>query len=173
MKNEKDNQNLHVPFASKKDMILYATLGVLNIALVAVLCEFALHIDLILSIFFPGANEIPPIKPIFIAVVIGAIYLVEVAIIGMRRIAKSRIYPTKSIHGLLGEEGSLVFKNSRSPIIIFDFNGKILWYNDAMRSAIDSYNNFIGEQIDEVLSIKWMTLSSASAELRFPAVITV
>ena len=116
-------------------MILYAALGVLNIALVAILCTFV------------------PIPPVFIALVIGAIYLGEVAIIGIRRIAKSRIYPTKSIHGLLGEEGSVVFKNATSPIIIFDFHGTVLWYNDAMRSALDSYNNYIGEKISDVLSI--------------------
>ena len=135
MKNEKDNQNLHIPYASRQDMILYAALGVLNIALVAILCTFV------------------PIPPVFIALVIGAIYLGEVAIIGIRRIAKSRIYPTKSIHGLLGEEGSVVFKNATSPIIIFDFHGTVLWYNDAMRSALDSYNNYIGEKISDVLSI--------------------
>ncbi len=136
MKKEKDNQNLHVPFASKQDMILYAALGVMNIALVAIICEFLVFV-----------------KPIFAALVIGALYLLEIAIIGVVRIAKSRIYPTKSIHGLLGEESSLVFKNSRLPVIIFDFHGTVLWYNDAMRSALSSYNNYIGSKIGDVMSI--------------------
>ena len=135
MKNEKENQNLHVPYASRQDMILYAALGVLNIALVAILCTFV------------------NIPPVFIALIIGALYLGEVAVIAVRRVAKSRIYPTKSIHGLLGEEGSIVFKNATSPIIIFDFHGTVLWYNDAMRTALDSYNNYIGEKISDVLSI--------------------
>lgn len=135
MKNEKDNQNMHIPYASRQDMILYAALGVLNIALVAILCQFL------------------AIPPVFIALIIGAAYLGEVAIIAVRRVAKSRIYPTKSIHGLLGEEGSIVFKNASSPIVIFDFHGTVLWYNDAMRAALNSYNNYIGEKIDEVLSI--------------------
>ena len=135
MKNEKENQNLHIPYASRQDMILYAALGVLNIALVAILCEF-----------------VSAIEPVFIALIIGALYLGEIAVIGIRRIAKSRIYPAKSIHGLLGEEGSVVFKNSKSPIIIFDFHGTVLWYNDAMRMALDSYTNFIGDKISEVLS---------------------
>ena len=136
MKNEKDNQNMHIPYASRQDMILYAALGVLNISLVAILCQFLTFIP-----------------PVFIALVIGALYLGEVAIIGVRRVAKSRIYPTKSIHGLLGEEGSIVFKNATSPIIIFDFHGTVLWYNDAMRAALNSYNNYIGEKISDVLSI--------------------
>ena len=134
MKNEKDNQNIHIPYASRRDMILYATLGLFNIVLVALLCHF-----------------IPNAPPVFIAIAIGIVYLIEVAIIGLRRIAKSRIYPTKSIHGLLGEEGSAVFKNSKFPIIIFDLHGTILWYNDSMRMALDSYNNFIGEKISSVI----------------------
>ena len=38
----------------------------------------------------------------------------------------TKVYPARSIHGLLGEEGSVVFRNSKSPIIIFDFHGTIL-----------------------------------------------
>ena len=136
MKNEKENQGLHVPYASRQDMILYAALGILNIALVAILCQF-----------------VTIILPIFIALIIGAIYLAEIAVIGIRRIAKSRIYPAKSIHGLLGEEGSVVFKNSKAPMIVFDLHGTILWYNDAMRGILDQYTNFIGQKISEVLSI--------------------
>ena len=135
MKNEKDNQSMHIPYASRQDMILYAALGLLNIALVAIFCQFL------------------PIPPVFVALIFGALYLAEVAVIGVRRVAKSRIYPTKSIHGLLGEEGSVVFKNATSPIIIFDFHGTVLWYNDAMRAALNSYNNYIGEKVSEVLSI--------------------
>ncbi|MBQ8414511.1 MAG: DHH family phosphoesterase [Clostridia bacterium] len=137
MKKEKDNQNLHIPFASRQDMILYVALGVLNIALVAVLCEFLTFIP-----------------PVLVALVIGALYLIEIALIGLRRIAKSRMYPARNIHSLLGEEGSVVFKNSRAPIIIFDLHGTILWYNDSMRVALDSYNNYIGEKISEVLNIE-------------------
>ncbi len=135
MKHEKDNQSLHIPYASRQDMILYAALGVLNISLVAIICEFA-----------------SSVQPVFAALIGGLLYLAEVAVIGIRRIAKSRIYPTKSIHGLLGEEGSIVFKNSRSPIIIFDFHGTVLWYNDALRAVLDPYTNYIGQKVSEVLS---------------------
>lgn len=135
MKHEKDNQSLHIPYASRQDMILYAALGVLNISLVAIICEFA-----------------SGLQPVFAALIGGLLYLAEVAVIGIRRIAKSRIYPTKSIHGLLSEEGSVVFKNSRSPIIIFDFHGTVLWYNDALRAVLDPYTNYIGQKISDVLS---------------------
>lgn len=134
MKNEHENNNMHIPYASRQDMILYASLGVLNIAIVALLCKFLNFVD-----------------PVFSAVIVGIVYLCEIALIGFRRIAKSRVFPTKSIHGILGEEGSIVFKNSKSPIIIFDFHGTVLWYNDAMRENFDPYENYIGEKISSVL----------------------
>lgn len=148
MKPEKETQNLHVPYASRQDMILYAALGLLNIALVAILCEFV------------GA-----IQPIFAALIVGVLYLAEVAFIGIRRISKSRIYPTKSIHGLLGEEGSVVFKNSRSPIIIFDFHGTVLWYNDALRAVLDPYTNYIGEKVSDVLSFNMEDVESGDCKV--------
>ena len=58
MKNEKDNQNMHIPYASRQDMILYAAFGVLNIALAALICDL-----------------IPVIEPIFVAIIVGIIYL--------------------------------------------------------------------------------------------------
>ena len=135
MKHEKENNNRHVPYASRQDMILYASLGVLNIAILALLCEY-----------------ISSVNPLFFAAGVCALYLAEVAVIGIRRMAKSRIFPARSIHGLLGEEGSVVFKNSKSPIIIFDFNGTVLWYNDTMRSVLDPYTNYIGKKISDVIT---------------------
>lgn len=148
MKPEKENQNLHIPYASRQDMILYAALGLLNIALVAIICEF-----------------VSVLQPVFAALIAAVLYLAEVAVIGIRRIANSRIYPTKSIHGLLGEEGSVVFKNSRSPIIIFDFHGTVLWYNDALRAVLDPYTNYIGEKVSEVLSFNMEDIEAGDCKV--------
>lgn len=148
MKSERDNQNLHVPYASRQDMILYAAFGVLNIALVAIVCQF-----------------VRAIPPVIVATIFCVLYLVEIAVIGFRRIAKSRIYPTKSIHGLLGEEGSIVFKNSRSPIIIFDFHGTVLWYNDTLRAVLDPYTNYIGEKVSDVLSFDMEDVESGDCKV--------
>ena len=49
------------------------------------------------------------------------------------------------------ENGSVVLKNSLSPIIALDSNGKILWYNDAMRAIIPYEENIIGENVDELV----------------------
>jgi c-di-AMP phosphodiesterase-like protein len=148
MKHEKDNQNRHIPYASRQDMILYAALAVLHIAILALIVEFTTFV-----------------KPIFAAIIICLLYLVEVAIIGIRRMAMSKVYPARSIHGLLGEEGSVVFKNSKSPIIIFDFHGTILWYNDALRSVLDHYTNYIGKNISEVLTFNIEDIESGDCRI--------
>ena len=147
MKPEKENNNRHIPYASRQDMILYAALSVLHIALLALLCEYNLF------------------KPIISAIAVCFLYLVEIAIIGIRRMAKSRIIPTQSIHGLLGEEGSIVFKNSKSPIIIFNFHGTVLWYNDSMRVILDPYTNFIGKKISDVLSFNMEDIESGDCKV--------
>ena len=135
MKKEKDSVSMHVPYASRNDMVLYAALGILNIALVAIFCTF-----------------IKSVQPVFFAVAFGLLYLAEVVIIALRRASLSKIMPTKSIHGLLAEEGSVVLKNSKSPVIVFDFHGTVLWYNDAMREIFDIYSNYVGDNIASVLN---------------------
>lgn len=136
MKNDNANENMHIPYASKYDMILYASLGVLNVAITAIAAKFLTFID-----------------PVFTAIVIGMIYLCEVALIAYKRAKRTESAPERNIHGLLAEDGSVVFKNSKSPIIAFDLHGTILWYNDSMRDALDFYSNYIGNNISEVLNI--------------------
>lgn len=142
MKNDNVNENMHIPYASKYDMVLYASLGVLNIAITAIAAKFFTGID-----------------PVFTAVVIGMVYLCEIAFIAYRRAKRTKAAPERNIHGLLAEDGSVVFKNSMSPIIAFDLHGTVLWYNDSMRDALDSYNNYIGNNISEVLNVDMSSIN--------------
>lgn len=136
MKNDNSNEKMHVPYASRLDMVLYAALGIFNIAIVAIAIKF-----------------VPSIDPVFWAIAATVIYLFEVAFLAYRRVNKSNSAPERSIHGLLGEDGSVLLKNTKLPIIAFDLHGTVLWYNDAMRAALDSLNNYIGDNITEVLNI--------------------
>ncbi len=149
MNNEKDNSGMHIPYASRGDMILYAALGVLNIAIVALLCSL-----------------LPDFQPVIFAIFACLIYLVEIFIIGWRRSRLSRVQPARSIHGLLSEEGSVVLKNSKSPIIVFDFHGTVLWYNEAMREMFDIYTNFIGDNISSALNFDMDEVESGYCSTR-------
>ena len=110
MNNYRDNSSMHIPYASRTDMVLYASLGIFNIALLAILCSY-----------------VSSIRPVFLALVIGFIYALEIALIALRRATLSKIQPERNIHSLLSEESSVVLRNSKSPVIVFDFHGTVLW----------------------------------------------
>ena len=131
----KDNGKLHIPYASRFEMVLYAALGCLNIILVAVLYSFT------------------RIDAVFLASAVAVLYLAEIALIGLKRSSSTEVSPEKNIHKLLMEEGSIVFKNSTSPIITFDSYGAILWYNSAMEEVIDSYESFVGRNSSSIIEL--------------------
>lgn len=135
MDNRNDKAGFHAPYASKADVTLYVALGCFNIAILALLCEFV-NLDTVV-----------------LAILITVLYLAEIAFMGLRRSASVRVLPEKNIHGLLEEEGSVVFKNSTSPVIAFDKRGKILWYNDAARAAVASYENYVGRDVTELMDV--------------------
>ena len=45
----------------------------------------------------------------------------------------------------------------------------MLWYNDAFRAALDSYNNFIGEKISSVLNIKMEDVEAGDCKVNIGA----
>ncbi|MBO5102127.1 MAG: DHH family phosphoesterase, partial [Clostridia bacterium] len=66
---------------------------------------------------------------------------------------KAEAVPKKNIHMLLSEDSSIVFKNTTSPVIAFNSLGTILWYNDAMRETLDSYENYVAKNITSLFGI--------------------
>ena len=139
--NNNDKGSLGAPYASRLELMLYIALGCFNIAILAILCEFV------------------ELDRVVLAVLVTVMYLAEIAFIGFKRASNQKILPDKNIHGLLEEEGSVVFKNSTSPVIAFDKRGKILWYNDAARAVVTSYENYIGRSITELMDITPKDLS--------------
>ena len=132
---KKQNQKLHIPYASKLDMVLYAVLGCLGIALLIALTKFT-TVDITVWAFL-----------------ITAAYIGAVTYIYYRRAKRSMIYSEETIHSLLDEEGSIVLKNTKSPTVAINDRGLILWYNDAMRSILDSSENYIGNDIATIVDI--------------------
>lgn len=143
MKNGNNRVNLiHIPYASRFEIVLYVSLACFNIALVAVLSS---------------VMALPVVLP---AVAVTIMYLAEVAYIAFKRSKRSEAVPQKDIHMLLAEEGSVVFKNTTSPVIAFNSLGTILWYNDAMRERLDVYENYISKNINSLFSITPEDVSS-------------
>ena len=133
--NEKNQTELDIPYASRVEMVLVAALGCFNIVLIALVLKFT------------SINEIA------IAVSSVFLYLAEIALLGYLRVKRAKVSPSKDINDLLSEEGSIVFRNSLSPIAVFDSFGTVLWYNDAMRDCLGSGESFIDKNITDIFQL--------------------
>ena len=131
------NKKYHIPYASRFEIALSTALACINIALVAVISEFTEFSAAITALIFT------------------LVYLVEIAVIGKKHRANLKVMPTKSIHRLLDEDGSIVIKNSLYPIIALDNLGTILWYNDSMRVLIQKVDTLVGENIESVFNTQF------------------
>ena len=128
---------LKVPYMSKFEYVLSIVLACINFALLAVLCQLT------------------TVNNVIISFCVLALYLAEVAYMGFKHNQSQKTLPRKSIHRLLSEDGSVVLKNSLSPIIALDKNGTVLWYNDSMRAILESNVNFVGDNIENITSLSF------------------
>ncbi len=131
-KSSSNSEKKHIPYASRRELAIACALGCLNILLGSLVAYFV-------------NTEVA-----FIAVGFIILYMVEIAIIGFRHTAVQIELPLNNIHQLLSEEGSVVIKNSSSPIIALDVHGTILWYNDAMRGIIAHNENYVGMNVSSI-----------------------
>lgn len=135
MKNDNKIGIIHIPYASRLEVVLYVALACFNIALAAVLIT-VFDYEAVLPVIF-----------------VTLLYLIEVFAVGYRRATKLEVLPKKNIHDLLSEDGSVVFKNTLSPVVAFNSLGTILWYNDSMREALETYENYISKNITTLFGI--------------------
>ncbi len=127
-KNNGQDKN-RIPFASRIEIALCVLFGCINILALAV---FSVLLNINIAI---------------VTLVITVLYLLEIALIGMRHENTQNMVSRNDIYDLLCEEGSVVIKNTLTPMIALDSRGTILWYNDAMRTTRLEDENLIGENI--------------------------
>ena len=132
-KDSKNKSKLRIPYASRMELMTAAILGCLNIVLAIIVFNFVVVDAAALAIAFT------------------LLYLAEVAFIGIRHASSEKVLHNKSIHQLLAEDGSIVLKTTSSPVIAFDSLGTVLWYNEALRSALGDDINYIGEKLSDAL----------------------
>ena len=137
-KNEK-NQKVHIPYASRRELIAAICLSFVDIAAMALLLTL---------------TDIPPVIP---AVVISALFILEMTLLILRVRSRVRIAPAESIHALMSEEGSVVFRTTDKPVITFDRSGKVLWYNDALRKVLPPETNFVGRDVSDSIGVECPT----------------
>ena len=133
MDRKNENQKKHIPFASRFQLVGCIALCPVFITALAVINNFtALH-------------------PVFSAIGITLLYLLLVALIMLQGSQHVKSASVVELQELLCEKGSVVFKNSTSPVFVVDSYGTVLWYNDALREIIDVHGNFVGVNVNEVL----------------------
>ena len=106
-KNNGPDKN-RIPFASRIEIALCVLLGCLNILAFAI---FSAILDIDVAV---------------IAVIITILYLLEIAFIGIRHKDTQKMVSRNDIYDLLCENGSVVIKNTLTPIIALDSRGTIL-----------------------------------------------
>ena len=143
--NKWQKDKLNIPFASRSELVWIVALGCVNIALVALI------------------SSLLSLEAIFVAIAVALLYLAEIALIRRRHTAEASVVPSKNIHALLSEEGSVLFKKTSSPVIAFDYYGTVLWYNDAMRGVIGADLNLIGTDISNIIDIDPEKISGDSS----------
>ena len=133
---DSNNKTKHIPFASRTQLALCVVLCPLCITLYALLREYY------------------EINAIFLAVLVSFLYIAAVSVIASHHKKHEKNLPVLGVQELLSEQGSRVFKNSTSPVILMDSYGTLLWYNDAMHSVIDPHGNFSGSNILSIVDGK-------------------
>ena len=131
--NSNRNSKKRIPFASRYEIGVAILLACVNLFILALLCEL---FDSVPTSLF----AIPTVL----------VYLGEIALLGYFRSAALSSLPEKNIHELLSEDGSVIIRNSVSPIIAIDSIGTILWYNDSMRKILPSDANLVGDNAERI-----------------------
>lgn len=130
------SEKKHIPYASRRELVIACALGCLNIVL-GMLVLYFLDIEIAL-----------------VAVGFVIIYMIEISVMQYRHTSVIEALPLYEIHDLLCEEGSVILKNSTSPVLALDMHGTVLWYNDAMRKIKEQDENFVGMNISAVFDEK-------------------
>ena len=134
--NRRKNKD-NIPFATRRELVISIALACLNMAILGVLLYVV-----------DGSPVLP-------TVLIALIYLLEVALLGFSRIKKQTSVPEADIYDLLGEYGSVVFKNSTHPMAAFDNDGTLLWCNEAMLDVLSMDENPIGMGLEDVFGTSY------------------
>ena len=133
MNNKRDN----IPFATRRELVIAIALACLNMSILGLL------------LYLIDGNPVLP------SVLVVCIYLIEIAILGVSRIKNQVSVPEADIYDLLGEYGSVVFKNTNHPMAAFDNYACLLWCNEAMLDVLAMDENPIGKSLDEVFGISY------------------
>jgi c-di-AMP phosphodiesterase-like protein len=79
------------------------------------------------------------------------LYLLTVAVVSQYFKKKIDAVPSPELYELLEEKSSLVLRNSKTPMLLLDSYGTILWLNESMHDICVDKENYIGQNISSVI----------------------
>ena len=126
------NDRNNVPFMTRRDVVACVTLACLNILVSGVLIRFS---DIHYALLLPAVL---------------LVYLLEIALVGMRRVRRQTNVPTYGIDSFLNEKGGVFFRNTLQPIAVFNEESVLLWCNSAMLDALRMGDNPVGKRFSSV-----------------------
>ncbi len=126
------NSKLNSPYATR-----------LQIAICVALCPIFIVGYTLLSVF-------TELNSAFSAVFLTILYLSLVALIFSYKQKYVSHIPCENLEQLLSEDSSMVIKNTKTPSIIIDSYGTVLWYNSAMHSIIGETLGYIGQNVKTI-----------------------
>jgi c-di-AMP phosphodiesterase-like protein len=141
------NKNDKILFATRTELAAAIALGCLNLLLTALVAELW---------------SVPAIIP---AVCFTLIYLIEIALMGIKRERGAKEITTVELADFMSEAGSVVVKATAAPVVAMDSRGTVLWYNEAMHLVLDEYGNFIGTNVSELLHAELDTFNISGARV--------
>ncbi len=127
-----DFEKMQIPYFSRLEIAICIALGCLNIVIFALIQGYT------------------PINTALLAVIICALYLLEIALIGVHHNKAMRKLPTEDVENFFAENSSKVFMNTTSPVFAIDNYGTIVWYNDALLELTAEHGNFVGANISSM-----------------------
>ena len=133
-KNDKNKQK-HIPYASRGELTLAVILAAVCIAALSLLVAL---------------TDMPPFIPI---IIVSAVFVAGTVWLLFYVKSRSRTSPERSIHSLMSEEGSEVFRSTDKPVITFNLEGRVLWYNDAMRGVLPADVNFVDRKVRDAIGV--------------------
>ena len=103
MKN--DNKPANIPYATRGELVLAIALGCANIVIMAILSGFWKY------------------ELIFLALLMLAVYMAEIAVIGIRHTTNATVADVEDVHQLVMQKSSAFLRDTDRPIVLFNSFG--------------------------------------------------
>ncbi len=132
MQNNQQN-NRRIPFASRTEMMLLITFGVVNLGIFALLANFT------------------NISPYYIAIALALVYFALILLLRTESDKRLSVVANEGLMELMGEQSMCLLKNTVFPVLVFDKLGTVLWANSEALSLFTLDDSPVGKNMSSLI----------------------